>query len=61
MLTQITDILGYTFDNRGILSAGAHPVLFNLVVADKLIQFGSKIRVVGIGVELRPEVESVLW
>ena len=60
MLAQVADILGYTFDDCGILPAGAHPVLLYLVVADKLIQFGSKFCIVGIGVELCPEIEGVL-
>ena len=61
MLAQVADVLSDTLDDSSILTTGAHTILFNLIVANEFIQFSSKFRIIIVGVELRPEVESVLW
>ena len=61
VLAQVANVLSDTLDDSSILATGAHTILLNLIVANEFIKFSSKFRIIIVGVELRPEIESVLW
>ena len=60
VLVQVAHFPCDTADDVGILRTGAHPVLFYLLIPEEIVQVRCELRIVGVRIEFRAEMERIL-